>query len=151
MFNINTILTKKVQIYLEAMINYRIAVTLHARKNIVRSLVQVLVNQLSHRQYNSCHFFILDWIFFWVISLNQTLCIKQGVSDLHWPGFALAMMFLHSFHLWKQADNKDKWDDKNLFRLLMFYIWWSWVVHHCCITSLFMFCINDFTLFYVFH
>ena len=24
-------------------------------------------------------------------------------------------------------------------------------VHHCCITSLFMFCINDFTLFYWFH
>ena len=27
------------------------------------------------------------------------------------------------------------------------YMW----VHHCCIISLFMFCINDFTLFYVFH
>ena len=27
------------------------------------------------------------------------------------------------------------------------YMW----VHHCCITSLFMFCINDFTLFNIFH
>ena len=60
LFQYDTILTRKVQIYFEVMINYIIALTLHARKNIVRSLVQVLVNQLSHRQYNSCHFFILD-------------------------------------------------------------------------------------------
>ena len=81
----STNLTKKVQNYFEVMINYMIAVPLHARRNIVRSLVQVLVNQLFQRQYYSCCYFILDWIFVWVHSLNQTLCTKQSVSDLHLP------------------------------------------------------------------
>ena len=45
----NTIFTKKVQNYFEDMINYIIAVTLHARRNSVRSLVWVLVNFHFHR------------------------------------------------------------------------------------------------------
>ena len=37
MFNINTILTKKVQIYFKVMINYIIALTSHARRNNLMS------------------------------------------------------------------------------------------------------------------
>jgi hypothetical protein len=44
----NTILSKKVQNYLEVMINYIIAVTLHARRNNLISLVQLLANFHCH-------------------------------------------------------------------------------------------------------
>ena len=40
-----------------------------------------------HRWFDSCHEFILEWLFVRSHSWTQTLCIKQGVSDQHWPRF----------------------------------------------------------------
>ena len=77
----NIILIKVIQNYFEVMINYIIAVTLHVRRKNVSLLVWVLANFQFHRWYYSCHEFILDWLCFH--SLSQTLCTKQGVSDLH--------------------------------------------------------------------
>ena len=85
LFNINTILTKKVQIYFEVMINYIIAVISHVRRNNVSLLVCVLASFLFHGWYYYCHEFILDWLC--LHSWTQTLWIKQGVSDLHWHRF----------------------------------------------------------------
>ena len=85
MFNINTILTKKVQIYLEAMINYRIAVTLHARETMWCHFV--LTTFHFHEWYYYCHEFILDWFCVHSHSWTQTLCTKQGMSDLRWHQF----------------------------------------------------------------
>ena len=47
----------------------------------------ILANQLLHRRYYYCHEFILDWFCVHSHSWTQTLCIKQGVSDLHWHQF----------------------------------------------------------------
>ena len=82
LFQYDTILTRKVQIYFEVMINYIIALTLHARRN---NLMSFCSYQHSHWWYYNCHEFILDWLC--VHSCIQTLCIKQGVSDLHWHQF----------------------------------------------------------------
>ena len=41
--------------------------------------------QLFHGWYYSCHEYILNWLFVHSHSWTQTLCIKQGVSDLHLP------------------------------------------------------------------
>ena len=65
------------------MINYIIALTLHVRRN---NLMPFCSCQLSQWWYYSCHEFILDWLC--VHSWTQTLCIKQGVSDLHWHCFS---------------------------------------------------------------
>ena len=83
MFNIITILTKMVLNYFEVMINYIIAVTSHARRN---NLMSFCPYQHSHWWYYNCHEFILDWLC--LHSWTQTLCIKQGVSDLHYPQFS---------------------------------------------------------------
>ena len=40
-----------------------------------------------HGWYSYCHEFILDWFCVHSHSWTQTLCIKQGVSDLHWHQF----------------------------------------------------------------
>ena len=77
----NTIFTKKVQNCFEVMINYIIALTSHARRNNVSLFICVLANFLFHRWYFLHHEFVLDWL--WVHSWTQTLCIKQGMSDLH--------------------------------------------------------------------
>ena len=83
LFNITTILTKMVLNYFWAMINYIIAITLHVRRN---NLMSFCSYQLSQWWYYNRHEFILDWLclHFW----TQTLCIKQGESDLHWPRFS---------------------------------------------------------------
>ena len=78
----NTISTKKVQIYFEVMINYIIALTSHARRN---NLMSFCPYQHSQWWYYNRHEFILDWLC--LHSWTQTLCIKQGVSDLHWHRF----------------------------------------------------------------
>ena len=83
----NTYLSKKVQNYFEVMIDYIIAATSHARRNNLMSLVWVLVRQLFHRWYYLRHEFILDWLPVHSHSWSQTLCIKQGVSYLHWHLF----------------------------------------------------------------
>ena len=77
----NNIFSKKIQNYFEVMINYIIAVTLHARRNNVSLLVWVLANFLFHRWYFLRHEFIFDRLC--VHSFTQSLCTKQGVSDLH--------------------------------------------------------------------
>ena len=66
------------------MINYLIAVTSHARRNNLMSFCSYSC-QLSQRWYYNCHEFILDWLC--LHSWSQTLCIKQGVSDLHFLRF----------------------------------------------------------------
>ena len=43
--------------------------------------------QLFYGWYYSCHEYILNWLFVHSHSWTQTLCIKQGVSDLHLPRF----------------------------------------------------------------
>ena len=53
--------------------------------------VHILANQLFHGEYYSCHEFILEWLFVHSHSWTQTLWIKQGVSDLHWP-------WIHTWH-----------------------------------------------------
>ena len=40
-----------------------------------------------HRWWYYCHEFILDCLCVHSHSCTQTLCIKQGVSDLHWHRF----------------------------------------------------------------
>ena len=47
----------------------------------------VLTHFHFHRWYYLHHEFILDWLFVHSHSWTQTLCIKQGVSDLHWHQF----------------------------------------------------------------
>ena len=81
----NTILSKKAQKYIEVIINYIIAVTLHARRNNLMSFCSYSC-QLNHGWYYLHHEFILDWLF--VHSWTQTLCSKQGESDLHCPWFS---------------------------------------------------------------
>ena len=83
MFNIITTLAKKVLNYFEVMINYIIALTSHARRN---NLMSFCSYQRSQWWYYDHHEFILDWLCLY--SWTQTLCIKQGVSDLHWPRFS---------------------------------------------------------------
>ena len=83
MFNIITILAKMVLNYFEVMINYIIAVTLHARRNNLMSFCPYQHSQWWHYD---CHEFILDWLC--CHSWTQNLSIKQGVSDLHWPWFS---------------------------------------------------------------
>ena len=78
LFQYDTILTRKVQIYFEVMINYIIALTLHVRRNNLMSFCSC---QLSQWWYYLHHEFILDWLC--VHSWTQTLYIKHGVSDLH--------------------------------------------------------------------
>ena len=65
------------------MINYIIALTLHARRN---NLMSFCSYQCSQWWYYNRHEFILDWLC--CHSWTQTLCIKQGVSDLHWLQFS---------------------------------------------------------------
>ena len=62
------------------MINYIIALTSHARRNNLMSLCSY---QHSQWWYYNHHEFILDWLC--LHSWTQTLCIKQGESDLHLP------------------------------------------------------------------
>ena len=47
----------------------------------------VLTTFHFHRWYYLHHEFILDWFCVHSHSRTQTLCIKQGVSDLHWHRF----------------------------------------------------------------
>ena len=66
--------------YFEVMINYIIAVTLHARRN---NLMSFCPYQHSQWWYYNRHEFLLDWLC--LHSWTQNLCIKQGESDLHSP------------------------------------------------------------------
>ena len=84
MFNIITILTKMVLNYFEVMINYIIALTLHARRINVMSFCSY---QHSQWWYYDHHEFLLDWLCLY--SWTQNLCILQGDSDLHSPQFSL--------------------------------------------------------------
>ena len=83
----NTIFSKKVQNYFEVMINYTVAVTLHVRRNNVRSLLQILANFHFHGWNYLCYEFIFDLFSDHSHSWTQSLCIKHGVSDLHCPQF----------------------------------------------------------------
>ena len=200
------------------MINYIIALTLHARRNNVSSLVWDLFNFHFHRWYYLHHEFILDWLC--VHSWTQTLCIKQGESDLYWPWFCSChdvsphfssvkagrqqmwvrwqefVWVVHVLHLvelssssllnyiaspenlpcgycvaapfwhfdqqrswWSYNDATTltylifHWQQSKLNTIIESFLCWNsciWVLH-CYITSLLMFCINDFTKFYVFH
>ena len=126
LFNITTILTKMVLNYFEVMINYIIAVSLHARRNNLMSLCSY---QHSQWWYYDRHEFILDWLC--LHSWTQNLCITQGESDLHLPRLSLCHAIPPQFSSVKQMNNKCEWDGKTLF---MFYILRSWAVLDCWIT-----------------
>ena len=66
---------------------YIVAVTLHVRRNNLKSLVWIFPNFHFHRWYYLHHEFILDWFSDHSHSWTQSLCIKQGGSDLHWHRF----------------------------------------------------------------
>ena len=103
LFNIITILAKKVLNYFEVMINYIIALTLHNRRN---NLMSFCPYQRSQWWYYDHHDFILDWLC--LHSWTQTLCIKQGVSDLHLPWFSLCHAIPPQFSSVK-ADGQQMW------------------------------------------
>ena len=85
MFNINTILTKKVQIYFEIMINYIIAVALHVRRNNVfrflstSNFMDDIMNVMNSDR--------IDSVFTATLELKHS-AFKQGESDLHCPQFS---------------------------------------------------------------
>ena len=83
MFNIITILAKKVLNYFEVMIDYIIAVTLHARETISCHFVHT--NIISDDIMTIMNSYWIDSVF--TLEL-KTHCIKQGESDLHWPQFS---------------------------------------------------------------
>ena len=103
LFNIITILAKKVLNYFEVMINYIIALTLHARRNNLMSLCPY-----QHYQwwYYDCREFLLDWLC--CHSWTQNLCIKKGESDLHWPRFSSCHDIPPQFSSVK-ADGQQMW------------------------------------------
>ena len=82
MFHITTNLTKRVLNYFEIMINYKVAVTSHVKRNNLMSFCSC---QHSQWWYYNHHEFILDWLC--LHSWTQNHCIKQGESDLHRPQF----------------------------------------------------------------
>ena len=83
LLNMTTIFTKMVLNYFQVMINYIVAVNLLARRN---NLMSSCSYQRSQWWYYLHHEFILDWLC--LHSWTQNLCIKQVVSDLHWPQFS---------------------------------------------------------------
>ena len=103
MFNITTILAKMVLNYFEVMINYIIAVSSHARRN---NLMSFCSYQHSQWWYYNRHEFLLDWLC--LHSWTQTLCIKQGESDLHWPRFSSCHDIPPQFSSVK-ADGQQMW------------------------------------------
>ena len=122
-----SILTKRVQNYFEVMIHDIIPETSHARRKNVTSFVRNLVNQLFHGWHYYHHEFILEWLCAWVHSWTQTLCIKQGVSDLHLSQFSSWYDVSPQFSSVKLADNICEWDSKSLLGLFMLYIWQGWL------------------------
>ena len=100
------------------MINYIIAVSLCVRRNNMRSLYSYSF-QLYHRWYYDRHGFILDWLC--LHSWTQTLCIKQGESDLHWPQFRVCHDIPPQF-LSVIADGQQLWVRQNEFVLVLHFI-----------------------------
>ena len=90
----------------------------------------VLTNIISDDIMTIMNSYWIDSVF--TLELRTTASSKVSLICTS-PNLALAMTFLHSFHLWKQMDNKCEWDGKNLF---LFYILQSWAVLHCWITLL---------------
>ena len=88
--------------------------------------VHILANQLFHGKYYSCHEFILEWLFVHSHSWTQTLWIKQGVSDLHWP-------WIHTWH-----DVSPHFSSVQAGRQQMWVRWQEFVrvVHHLHLTEL---------------
>ena len=87
----------------EVLINYIIAVTLHARRN---NLMSFWPYQCSQWWYYDHHDFILDWLCLY--SWTQNHCIKQGESDLHSPQFSLCHAIPPQF-LSVEADGQQMW------------------------------------------
>ena len=130
LFNVTTIFTKKVLNYFEVMINYIIALTLHARRN---NLMSFCSYQCSHWCYYDRHDFILDWLC--PHSWTQTLCIKQGESDLHLPWINSCHNIPWQF-LSVKANGQQMWVRQKEFVWVVHVLHsQSWVVH-CWITLL---------------
>ena len=83
MFNINTILTKKVQIYFEVMINYIIAVTSHARRD---NLIPFCSYHLPFSQM----ILLASWIHIGLILCSQPLLNSNTLHQTRCVWFALA-------------------------------------------------------------
>ena len=115
LFNIATILTKKVLNYFEVMKNYIIAVTLHARRNNVMSFCPY---QHSQWCYYDHHEFLFDWLCLY--SWTQTLCILQGESYLHLPRFSLCHNIPPQF-LSVKAGRQQMWVRRKEFVLVLHF------------------------------
>ena len=89
--------------YFEVMINYIIALTLHARRN---NLMSFCPYQRSQWWYYDHHEFLLDWLC--LHSWTQNLCILQGESDMHWPRFSSCHAIPPQFSSVK-ADGQQTW------------------------------------------
>ena len=131
LFNITTIIAKKVLNDFEVMINYIIAESLHVRRNNVMPFC-------SYHLPFSRMILLLSWV-----HIRLTLSSLLNSNTLHqgrWVWFALAPI---SLLLWwfsteficksRQTTNTSE-ITKNLLRLFIIYIWQGWVVLHCCIT-----------------
>ena len=95
--------------YFEVMINYIIAVTLHARRN---NLMSFCPYQHSQWWYYNRHDFILDWLC--LHSWTQNHCILQGESYLHLPRFSLCHNIPPQF-LSVKAGRQQMWVRKKEF------------------------------------
>ena len=112
--------------YFEVMINYIIAVNLHARRN---NLMSFCSYQCSQWWYYDCHEFILDWLC--CHSWTQNLCIKQGESYLHLPWFSSCHAIPPQF-LSVKADGRQMWVRKKEFVLVLHLteLSSSWLLNH---------------------
>ena len=131
-----TLFLVKGQNYFEVMINYMVAVTLHARRNNVMSLVWILPNFHFQKWYNLCHEFILDWFSDHSHSWTQSLCIKHSKSDLHLPQFSSCHDDSPQCSSVK-ADRQQmgvRWQE--FVSVVHVLYLWSWAVLHCWITLL---------------
>ena len=112
--------------YIEVMINYIIAVNLHARRN---NLMSFCSYQCSQWWYYDCHEFILDWLC--CHSWTQNLCIKQGESYLHLPWFSSCHAIPPQF-LSVKADGQQMWVRQKEFVhvLHLTELSSSWLLNH---------------------
>ena len=131
LFNTTTILNKMVLNHFEVMISYTIAVTMHARRKNLMSFCSYSWIFFQWRFYD-CHGFLLDWLC--VHSWTQTLCIKQGESDLHLPRFSSCHNVSPQFSSVKAGRQQMKVRWKEFVWVVHVHIWQSWAVLHCWTT-----------------
>ena len=128
----NTILTKKVQIYFEVMINYIMPVTSHVKRNNVMPFC-------SYPLPFSQMILLASWIHIELILCSQPLLNSNTLHQARCVWFALAPVLLLPWRFStvficksRQTTNVSQMT-RTLFGLLMFHTWQSWAVLHCWI------------------